>query len=427
MTVSLKHQFTSAKSDGGDNTLVQPSNWNAEHTLTLANDRVLGRNAGTDGAAQELTGSDLRTLTGLATTDSPQFTAINLGHASDTTLARSGAGDVTIEGNAIYRAGGTDVAVADGGTGASTAAAGFRALAEGVGTTQGDLLYRGASQWTVLGAGTSGQVLQSGGAGGNPSWVSPSTATTAECRLTYVSSSSIRLDRHNGRWLFIAGKVEEIPSTEPTLANTGLTAATLYYIYAYMNSGTMTLEASTTTYAEDATYGQKIKSGDGTRTLVGMVYMGAGTPGTFVDSSTQRYVISYHNRILAPLASAISGAQTSTASPWSEITTGGRTEFLHWGDEAVDVTTYCAMYHGTANVAMYFRVAFGVAVGTYATGGAATFYGVSAGANYIANASSAGTYTPALGLNTATAQGGRDSGTANYLSAYHGYNIMVKK
>ena len=45
---------------------------------------------------------------------------IELGHASDTTIARSGSGDITIEGNAIYRAGGTDVAVADGGTGASS-------------------------------------------------------------------------------------------------------------------------------------------------------------------------------------------------------------------------------------------------------------------------------------------------------------------
>jgi len=44
---------------------------------------------------------------------------IELGAASDTTLARSGAGDVTIEGNTVYRVGGTDVALADGGTGAS--------------------------------------------------------------------------------------------------------------------------------------------------------------------------------------------------------------------------------------------------------------------------------------------------------------------
>lgn len=104
MTVSLKHAFTSGKSDGGDNTLVQPSNWNAEHTLTLANNTVLGRNAGTDGAAQELTGSDLRTLTGLATTDSPQFTAINVGHASDTTIARVSAGVVSVEGSNVILA-----------------------------------------------------------------------------------------------------------------------------------------------------------------------------------------------------------------------------------------------------------------------------------------------------------------------------------
>lgn len=52
----------------------------------------------------------------------PQFTTIELGHASDTTLARSGAGDITVEGNAVYRAGGTDVPITDGGTGASTAA-----------------------------------------------------------------------------------------------------------------------------------------------------------------------------------------------------------------------------------------------------------------------------------------------------------------
>jgi len=48
--------------------------------------------------------------------------SVELGHATDTTIARSSAGNVTIEGNLIYRAGGTDVPVADGGTGASDAA-----------------------------------------------------------------------------------------------------------------------------------------------------------------------------------------------------------------------------------------------------------------------------------------------------------------
>ena len=54
MTLSLKHTFTSAKADGTDSTLVQPSAWNAEHTITLAAGKVLGRDSSGAGAAQEL-------------------------------------------------------------------------------------------------------------------------------------------------------------------------------------------------------------------------------------------------------------------------------------------------------------------------------------------------------------------------------------
>lgn len=40
---------------------------------------------------------------------------------------------------------------------------------------QGDILYRDASAWARLGTGTAGQLLQSGGAGGNPSWATASS------------------------------------------------------------------------------------------------------------------------------------------------------------------------------------------------------------------------------------------------------------
>jgi hypothetical protein len=43
MTVSLKHTFQSAKTDSADATIVQPSNWNEEHVLTAAANKVLGR------------------------------------------------------------------------------------------------------------------------------------------------------------------------------------------------------------------------------------------------------------------------------------------------------------------------------------------------------------------------------------------------
>jgi hypothetical protein len=57
----------------------------------------------------------------MATYVTANTTTIELGHASDTTLARSSAGNMSIEGNVVYRAGGTDVPLADGGTGASLA------------------------------------------------------------------------------------------------------------------------------------------------------------------------------------------------------------------------------------------------------------------------------------------------------------------
>lgn len=54
MTISVKHTFASPKADGVDSTLVQPSNWNAEHTFTAAAGKVLGRNSSGAGAIQEL-------------------------------------------------------------------------------------------------------------------------------------------------------------------------------------------------------------------------------------------------------------------------------------------------------------------------------------------------------------------------------------
>lgn len=90
--------------------------------------------------------STARTNLGVGTGDSPQFTAIELNN-TDTTLARSSAGNVTIEGNLIYRAGGTDVPVTDGGTGASTAGAAATNLGLGTGdaVTHASLTLTGAA------------------------------------------------------------------------------------------------------------------------------------------------------------------------------------------------------------------------------------------------------------------------------------------
>lgn len=62
MAISLKHAFTNPKSDGGDATIVRPSNWNEEHVLTMDSGFVLGRLTSGNGAAEELTSTQLRTL-----------------------------------------------------------------------------------------------------------------------------------------------------------------------------------------------------------------------------------------------------------------------------------------------------------------------------------------------------------------------------
>ena len=105
------------------------SNNQAGGALTLQGGQ--GKGSGAGGAIifqvanEGGSGSSLNSLaTALTINDDSTITtagAIELGHASDTTIARSGSGDITIEGNAVYRAGGTDVAVADGGTGSGTA------------------------------------------------------------------------------------------------------------------------------------------------------------------------------------------------------------------------------------------------------------------------------------------------------------------
>jgi len=57
---------------------------------------------------------------------------------------------------------------------------------DGLGATWGDVLYRGSVGWVALSPGTSGQVLQTHGAGANPSWVS----TTGVGTVTQITAGA---------------------------------------------------------------------------------------------------------------------------------------------------------------------------------------------------------------------------------------------
>jgi hypothetical protein len=104
-----------------------------------------------------------------------------------------------------------------------------------------------------------------------PIWRQNVNLQHGQCKLTWVSTSSVRLDPLNGNRLIINGTTQTIPAAGVSFSSAGLSTSTTYYLYAYMNSSTMTLEGSTTAPTTSSTDGVYIKTGDQTRTYVGAV------------------------------------------------------------------------------------------------------------------------------------------------------------
>lgn len=122
-----------------------------------------------------------RTNLGIGTGDSPQFTALNVGHASDSTITRVSAGLLAIEGSNILTAATGQPLDTD-----------LTSLA-GLTLSQGDILYRDGSQLQRLAAGTSGQFLKTNGAGANPAWAAAGDPE-GEAALTKPLAASFTLE-----------------------------------------------------------------------------------------------------------------------------------------------------------------------------------------------------------------------------------------
>jgi len=114
------------------------------------------------GGTGQTTASAAATALGLGTVNSPRFAAIELGHASDTTIARSGPSKVTIEGHEIR----TGTVESDkGGTGQTSYNVGEILVANDPNNTGTPTLYK-------LTPGSSGHFLKSTGNGSFPVWAS---------------------------------------------------------------------------------------------------------------------------------------------------------------------------------------------------------------------------------------------------------------
>lgn len=144
------------RASGFDTFVATPSSANLRSLLTdevgTGNAYFTGGALGTpaSGTLTNATGLPLSGISGDSVT-ALAVGSIELGHASNTTISRPGAGDIAIEGNVVYRAGGTDVPITDGGTGVSTL------------TANNVLLGNGTSAIQFVAPGTSGNVLTSNG------------------------------------------------------------------------------------------------------------------------------------------------------------------------------------------------------------------------------------------------------------------------
>ena len=219
----------------------------------------------------------------LGTDDTPQFASIELGHASDTTLARASSGDVNIEGNVIYRAGGTDVPVADGGTGASTLTNGGVLLGSGTGAITAMAVLGDGEM--IVGDGTTDPVAESGatlrtsigvGTGDSPQLTGIELGHASDTTLTRASSGDVNIE---GNIVYRAG------GTDVPVADGGTGASTLTDGGILLGSGTGAITALAVLgdgemIVGDGTTDPAVESGATLRTSIGV---GTGDSPTFTN------------------------------------------------------------------------------------------------------------------------------------------------
>ena len=138
------------------------------------------------------------------------------------------------------------------------------ALDSSAGATQGSILYRNATGWTQLGPGTTGQVLQTQGAGANPAWASAAGSGTVTSVATGTGLT--------GGPITGSGTI--------SIANTGVSAATYgtsasVPVIAVNAQGQITSATNTTINAVALTTGSITTSPSNANDLVNKSYVDA--------------------------------------------------------------------------------------------------------------------------------------------------------
>jgi hypothetical protein len=223
--------------------------------------------------------------------------------------------------------------------------------------------WRGDGAWvTPAGAGTVTSVATtyplSGGpitGSGTATYVGPADSG----QLTWISAAQLMFKPYKGDTIKINGVVMQIPSAGIAgLGNPGsvfvtgvaaqsLAVSTTYFIYAFSNGGTVTADFSTTSHSPSATAGNigtEIKTGDDTRSLIGMVRTGGS-----LSYASDIQTASWFNRV----------RKTATPTAQSAVTTTtAAIGFVTWTEEAFTIATtgYYACTSALGNITFQNRL-----------------------------------------------------------------------
>lgn len=145
---------------------------------------------------------------------------------------------------------------------------------------QGDILYRGASSWARLPAGTSGTFLKTLGTGANPAWATPSASATAPQDYVYV-------DTGNGHGGSVSGetKVRNYSNVRASVGSAITRTArttTAGDLYTINTAGVYCLTVGDTYSAGNMNIGFSVNSGTLTTNISAMAYSDGYRGSTFV-------------------------------------------------------------------------------------------------------------------------------------------------
>lgn len=294
-----------------------------------------------------------------------------------------------------------------------------------IGSAQGTIAYRGASGWNALTPGLSGQLLQSGGAGGNPSWTTPVITPTqltgvlnTSGRLTVTSGSPLENNATSGTIYFTPYVGNIIPlydgtnmiptafnelsqlATDTTKSPAAAAASSVYDMFVWNDGGTLRLSRGPV-WTNATTRAMALSMVQGIQTNATAITNGpAANRGTYVgtvltNSSAQFQVT--RGGILTAARIGVWNAYNRIALSGQITTAGGATSWTP-GTTATNVAGNSAFNVAYVTGDIQSNMFQGA---TYATTTASGYYissfaldGATAGLSGVVGSSSNGSATP---------------------------------